>query len=65
MGYYGCVQEEIRFVICPELLVSMLFTEVLKPHESILIKGCERFSSYEGYADTFLFAGDFIDDSPR
>ncbi|KAB7503184.1 Poly(ADP-ribose) glycohydrolase [Armadillidium nasatum] len=25
----GCVQEEIRFVLCPELLVARLFTEVL------------------------------------
>ena len=61
----GCVQEEIRFAICPELLVSMLFTEVLDSHESLLIKGCERFSSYEGYAESFVFAGNFIDDTPQ
>lgn len=36
---YGCVQEEIRFVICPELMVSMLFTEVLRPNEALLIVG--------------------------
>ena len=23
----GCVQEEIRFVICPELIIARLFTE--------------------------------------
>ncbi len=62
---YGCVQEEIRFVICPELLVSMLFTEVLKPNESVIVKGCERFSNYTGYSRTFKFAGDFIDEAPR
>ena len=26
---HGCVQEEIRFAICPELIASMLFTERL------------------------------------
>lgn len=36
---HGCVQEEIRFVICPELLVSKLFCECLKPSEAILITG--------------------------
>jgi poly(ADP-ribose) glycohydrolase len=38
----GCVQEEIRFMICPELLVSMLFTEQLETNEAVIIKGCER-----------------------
>lgn len=37
---YGCVQEEIRFAICPELLVSRLFTEQLSSHnEALLIIG--------------------------
>ena len=35
----GCVQEEIRFVICPELLVSLLFTEVLEKNEAVVITG--------------------------
>ncbi|GBP58887.1 Poly(ADP-ribose) glycohydrolase [Eumeta japonica] len=61
---YGCVQEEIRFVICPELLVSMLFTEVLKPTEALLMIGCERYSSYSGYGDTFQWAGDYKDTTP-
>lgn len=62
---YGCVQEEIRFVICPELLISKLFTEMLKPTETLLIIGCERFSSYTGYADTFRWAGNYLDSTPR
>lgn len=36
---YGCVQEEIRFAICPELLVSRLFTEQLSHNEALLIIG--------------------------
>lgn len=35
----GCVQEEILFVICPELLVSRLFTEELDDNETIEVTG--------------------------
>lgn len=38
---YGCVQEEIRFVVCPELLISMLFTECLRPTEALLMIGID------------------------
>ncbi|CAG2182568.1 unnamed protein product, partial [Oppiella nova] len=33
----GCVQEEIRFAICPELLISRLFTEQLLNNEAVII----------------------------
>lgn len=35
----GCVQEEIRFMICPEMIVSRLFTEALSPREVLVITG--------------------------
>ncbi|KAG0223863.1 hypothetical protein BGW42_005507, partial [Actinomortierella wolfii] len=35
----GAVQEEIRFMICPELILTRLFTEQLQPNEALLIKG--------------------------
>jgi len=57
----GLVQEEIRFTVCPELLASMLFTEVLGDREVLVIVGVEQFTSYEGYSDTFKFAGRFTD----
>ncbi|XP_063384592.1 poly(ADP-ribose) glycohydrolase-like [Cydia fagiglandana] len=60
----GCVQEEIRFVICPELLVSMLFTETLLPHEAVMIIGCERYNNHSGYSRTFRFEGDYRDVTP-
>lgn len=60
----GCVQEEIRFVICPELIVSKLFTECLRPNEALFMVGAEQYSSYEGYANTFTWNGDFKDDTP-
>ncbi|CAF0940728.1 unnamed protein product, partial [Brachionus calyciflorus] len=57
----GCVQEEIRFVLCPELLVSLLFMECMDMNESILIRGSKRFSNYKGYASSFQWAGHYED----
>ena len=57
----GLVQEEIRFTVCPEMLASMLFTEVLGDREVLIVVGVEQFTSYEGYSDTFKFAGRFTD----
>ena len=57
----GCVQEEIRFLICPELILTRLFTEVLEANECVIITGAERYSNYTGYADSFARSGDHID----
>lgn len=59
----GCVQEEIRFLLSPELIASLLLTERMGDLESVLITGSERFSKYTGYADTFEFGGDFVDEA--
>jgi len=40
----GAVQEEIRFMINPELIVSRLFTEELEKNEAVVIVGAERFT---------------------
>jgi len=61
----GCVQEEIRFVICPELMVTMLVTEELDDTEALIVSGIERYSKYEGYSNTFKWRGDFVDETPR
>lgn len=60
----GCVQEEIRFVICPELMVTMLVTEELDDTEALIISGIERYSKYKGYSNTFKWLGDFVDETP-
>ena len=57
----GCVQEEIRFLLCPELIVSRLITEELQDNESLIITGAEQFSSYSGYGSTFEWAGSYDD----
>ncbi|CAF0792879.1 unnamed protein product [Brachionus calyciflorus] len=61
----GCVQEEIRFSICPEFIVSMVFTESLDDDECVIIRGAERFSSYNGYDESFKWTGDFVDNTER
>ncbi|KAK6161530.1 hypothetical protein DH2020_004911 [Rehmannia glutinosa] len=58
----GCVQEEIRFMINPELIVSMLFLPAMADNEAIEIVGAERFSNYTGYATSFRFSGDHVDE---
>lgn len=60
----GCVQEEIRFVVCPELLCSRLFTEQLDLNECLTVMGCERFNSYTGYASSFKWTGRYEDKTP-
>ncbi len=61
----GCVQEEIRFTICPEMLVSLIVCEVMEVNECIFLIGCERYSSYKGYAKAFKFAGNYDDNTTR
>ncbi|ELR17423.1 poly(adpribose) glycohydrolase, putative [Acanthamoeba castellanii str. Neff] len=62
---YGCIQEEIRFMINTELIASLLFTARLQDNECLLITGAERYSKYTGYAKTFRYAGDYEDQTPR
>ncbi|KAG0249802.1 hypothetical protein BG011_008923 [Mortierella polycephala] len=62
---WGAVQEEIRFVICPELIISRLFTQQLQENEAVLIKGAERYSNYNGYSRTFEWHSDHTDTTPR
>lgn len=61
----GCVQEEIRFALCPEMLISLLICEMMTDNECIFLIGCEQYSTYKGYSSTFQFAGDFIDDKQK
>jgi poly(ADP-ribose) glycohydrolase len=61
----GCVQEEIRFTICPEMLVSLLVGEVMQANEYILLIGCEQFITYSGYGNNFKADKNFIDNTPK
>lgn len=53
----GCVQEEIRFVISPELLLSRIICENLEDCDALFMSGAAQMSAYTGYANSFRFAG--------
>lgn len=61
----GSVQEEILFVLCPELIVSKMFTEPLLDRESMLITGAEKYNCYSGYAEAFQWKSRFNDTTLR
>uniref|UniRef100_A0A3Q4MRB4 poly(ADP-ribose) glycohydrolase n=1 Tax=Neolamprologus brichardi TaxID=32507 RepID=A0A3Q4MRB4_NEOBR len=60
----GLVQEEIRFLINPELIVSRLFTEALDHNECLIITGTQQYSKYKGYAQTYQWGGSRLDTTP-
>ncbi|XP_071336642.1 poly(ADP-ribose) glycohydrolase [Trachinotus anak] len=62
---HGLVQEEIRFLINPELIVSRLFTEALEYNECLIITGTEQYSKYSGYAESYKWKESFKDETPR
>ncbi|XP_069548795.1 poly(ADP-ribose) glycohydrolase [Brachyistius frenatus] len=62
---HGLVQEEIRFVINPELIVSRLFTEALESNECLIITGTEQYSQYSGYAESYEWKNSCKDETPR
>ena len=63
----GSVQEEIRYLICPECLIVILLCNNMEitPTESVSINGAERFSLYTGYgrsgSNKFQINEPFID----
>lgn len=61
----GLVQEEIRFLINPELIVSRLFTEALDHNDCLIITGTQQYSKYTGYAQTYQWSGIHKDITPR
>jgi poly(ADP-ribose) glycohydrolase len=50
----GCVQEEIRFVISPELIAARLFTEALDSTEALLVVGEEYSKIYTDLQDMYV-----------
>lgn len=60
----GCVQEEIKFAVCPELICGCLIFERMERNEAILMLGAEQYSKYEGYAFTLRYGGKYKDTNP-
>jgi poly(ADP-ribose) glycohydrolase len=61
----GCVQEEIRFSVAPELLAGLVASPRMGEHEAILLTGSERFSTTTGYAFSLGYAGSYVDPVAR
>mmetsp|Transcript_98611 Transcript_98611/g.234899 ORF Transcript_98611/g.234899 Transcript_98611/m.234899 type:complete len:443 (+) Transcript_98611:1-1329(+) len=61
----GCVQEEIRFSICPELCAAMVVCPYMLDNEAITIVGGEQFCSYKGYGRSLEFDANYRDPSPK
>ncbi|XP_032397276.1 poly(ADP-ribose) glycohydrolase [Etheostoma spectabile] len=62
---HGLVQEEIRFLINTELIVSRLFAEALEHNECLIITGTEQYSKYTGYAESYKWKTSHKDETAR
>jgi hypothetical protein len=60
--YTGCVQEEIRFCLSPECLVSTMLLQRMADDEAIVLCGVKMYSHYSGYGRTLRFGGDCADE---
>ncbi|XP_058644859.1 poly(ADP-ribose) glycohydrolase [Onychostoma macrolepis] len=61
----GLVQEEILFLMSPELIVARLFTEKLADNECLKITGPQMYSLSSGYSRSFFWKGPFDDCTKR
>lgn len=61
----GLVQEEILFLMNPELIVARLFTAKLTDNECLKITGAQQYSEYAGYSKDFEWMGMHQEDLPR
>ncbi len=55
----GKLQEEINFLLCPELITACFLCEEMADNECITISGIDRFSSHAGYSDSFAWDGPY------
>lgn len=49
------MQEEIKFLTCPECFLSVLFAESLNPNEALLLRGMHKFAQHAGVGTNFRF----------
>jgi len=59
---FSTVQEEILFLVFPELFAARMINICMRPSEAIIIKGLQRFAVGKGYADTFDFDKPYEDE---
>uniref|UniRef100_A0A6C0C6K5 PARG catalytic Macro domain-containing protein n=1 Tax=viral metagenome TaxID=1070528 RepID=A0A6C0C6K5_9ZZZZ len=56
------VQEEILFLIYPELFITQLTVPNMEMNEAVIVSGVTRTNNYTGYKQTFRYTGDFSKD---
>eukprot|EP01054_Gregarina_sp_Poly1_P005781 Gregarina_sp_Poly_1__5780@NODE_3040_length_1434_cov_34_719824_g1924_i0_p1_GENE_NODE_3040_length_1434_cov_34_719824_g1924_i0NODE_3040_length_1434_cov_34_719824_g1924_i0_p1_ORF_typecomplete_len462_score63_75PARG_cat/PF05028_14/1_2e61_NODE_3040_length_1434_cov_34_719824_g1924_i0301415 len=54
---HGAAQEEILYMICPELLLSCLMCPQMRQYQTIEVRNVWRFAEYTGFTRSFKFAG--------
>jgi len=57
------VQEEILFLVYPELFITCLLVPRIDTREAILVAGLTRTNKYKGYQWSFVYTGDYTKDS--
>eukprot|EP01127_Copromyxa_protea_P004681 TRINITY_DN1450_c0_g1_i3.p1 TRINITY_DN1450_c0_g1~~TRINITY_DN1450_c0_g1_i3.p1 ORF type:complete len:399 (-),score=87.54 TRINITY_DN1450_c0_g1_i3:85-1281(-) len=62
-AYPDIVQEEILFLIYPELFVTPLVVYLIDDREALVVSGVTRFNNYTGYQESFNFAGSWTKDT--
>ena len=60
----GAAQEEIRFCVCPELIVTIMLVEEMLDDEAVEVGPVQQFARYSGYGRSFQCAGPFVDPTP-
>ena len=53
----GCVQEEIRMMISPELILPVLLCDTMEDNEAVVVRNTVQFSAYSGYGSSFKCCG--------
>jgi poly(ADP-ribose) glycohydrolase len=61
----GCVQEEIRFAMAPELFCGMIVSPKMGRAEAIVLRGAERVVQTSGYARSLQYVGPYSDPCDR
>jgi len=57
------VQEEILFLVYPELFITCLLVPRIDSREALLVAGLTRTNKYKGYQWSFAYDGDYTNDS--
>ncbi len=60
----GCVQEELRFAMSPDLLATTLLCPAMGDDEAISVHGAPQLARIEGYAWSARYAGPHPDPTP-